>query len=409
VFGRTPILSIADLRRRARQRLPRIVFDVIESGVEDERGLIRNESAFLQFTLMPRYFIDVTRTTQATPLLGDHFELPFGIAPTGFAGLFREGADLLLARAAAAAQIPFILSGASVEKLETVAKAAPMHAWYHLYPARDASVTADLLARAEHAGFRHLVITVDNPVYPNRERDTRNGFGKPWWQLHPSLLAEALTHPSWLIEYIVRGGMPVLQNWLPYAGAHASGIEVARFFRSQSPSVQTWRDLEALRARWHGKLIIKGIQHPDDARRAADIGVDGVIVSNHGGKACDRLPSPLDTLPCVVAAVGSRIAVMFDSGIRRGADIVIAACLGAQFSFVGRATLYGVAALGQPGVERAIAILRDEIASTLALIGCPDFAGLSPAFLAGRHATPDRAARRNALEPASLMLAKERA
>jgi L-lactate dehydrogenase (cytochrome)/(S)-mandelate dehydrogenase len=409
VFAPAPILSIDDLRKRARRRLPRIVFDVIESGVEDEHGLARNESAFRQYALMPRYFIDVTRTMQATPLLGEHYDCPFGIAPTGFAGLFREGADLMLARSAAAARIPFILSGASVEKLEAVAKAAPGHAWYHLYPARDPSITADLLARAERAGFTHLVITVDNPVYPNRERDTRNGFGKPWWQLRPSLLAEALTHPSWLIEYIARGGMPVLQNWLPYAGAQASGLEVARFFRSQSPSVQTWRDLEALRRRWHGKLIVKGIQHPDDARRATDLGVDGIIVSNHGGKSCDRLPSPLDTLPGVVAAVGSRTAVMFDSGIRRGADIVVAACLGAQFSFVGRATLYGVAALGEPGVERAIAILRNEIASTLALIGCPDFAALSQAFLVRESATSDRTALQKAVKPTSLTLAKERA
>jgi L-lactate dehydrogenase (cytochrome)/(S)-mandelate dehydrogenase len=374
-------LSINDLRTLARRRLPKIVFDVIESGVEDERGLERNLRAFALRQFLPRYLVDVSHPQQQVTLLGRTYKSAFGIAPTGFAGLFRPGADAMLARAALAADIPFILSGASVERLETIGRVAPENAWYHLYPARDPAITADLLARARQAGFSCLVMTVDNPVYPNRERDTRNGFGKPWWQLGPHLLAEALTHPGWLFNYVKDGGMPALQNWAPYAGDGANGLDIARFFRSQSPSVQTWNQLERLRDQWPGKLVIKGIQHPADATRAADLGVDGIIVSNHGGKSCDGLPSPLDVLPGVVAAVGERLDVMYDSGIRRGADIVMAGCLGATFCFVGRATLYGVAALGQPGVERAIAILRKEIETTLALIGCPSFADLTPAFL----------------------------
>jgi L-lactate dehydrogenase (cytochrome)/(S)-mandelate dehydrogenase len=374
-------LSIADLRRMAQRRLPKIIFDVIESGVEDERGLARNEGAFARHHFLPRYGIDVEQRNQAITLFGQSYASPFGLAPTGFAALFRHGADSMLARAAATANIPFILSGASAETPEAIAQVAPRHAWYHLYPARQRAITSDLLARAQNAGLRKLVLTVDNPVYPNRERDTRNGFGQPWWRLRPSMLAEALTHPAWLLAYLKHGGMPVLQSWAPYAGPAASGLEIARFFRSQSPSIQTWNDIARLRRRWQGQLIIKGLQHPDDALRAAELGVDGIIVSNHGGKACDGLPSPLDTLPGIHAAVGQRVTVMFDSGIRRGADIVVAACLGAKFSFVGRATLYGVSAFGEAGAARAIEILRTEIDTTLALIGCPVFRELCPAFI----------------------------
>jgi len=377
-------LSIDDLRSLARKRLPRIVFEVIESGVEDERGLTRNTEAFAQRHFLPRYLVDVSHPMQVVNLLGHSYDSAFGIAPTGFAGLFRPHADTMLARAAAVANVPFILSGASVEKLETIARVALRHAWYHLYPARDPAITHDLLDRALQAGFTHLVLTVDNPVYPNRERDTRNGFGKPWWQLRPSVLADALMHPSWLAAYLRDGGMPVLQNWAPYVNNSREGFEVARFFRSQSPTVQTWQDLAELRARWPGKLILKGILHPDDAVRATDLGIDGIIVSNHGGKSCDGLPSPLDTLPGIAAAVGTRIDVMFDSGIRRGADIVMAMCLGAKFCFVGRPTLYGVTAMGQPGVARAIDILNREVEITLALIGCRSTQDLSPAFLVPR-------------------------
>jgi len=183
------------------------------------------------------------------------------------------------------------------------------------------------------------------------------------------------------LRYLASGGMPLMDTWARYAPAGASPGEVGAFFRSQSPSIQTWRDLERLRVGWPGRFVLKGIQHPDDARRAADLGVDAVIVSNHGGKSFDALPSPVDTLPAVKAALGGRMPVMLDSGIRRGADIVIALCLGADFVFVGRSTLYGVAAAGEAGAARAIAILRDEIDLTLAMIGCSTVDALGPSFL----------------------------
>jgi isopentenyl diphosphate isomerase/L-lactate dehydrogenase-like FMN-dependent dehydrogenase len=377
-------LSIADLRRLAKRRLPRTIFEVIESGTEDEYALERNEAAFRDYRLWPRYLIDVGATDQSMTLFGTRYASPFGMAPTGFAGVLRQGADTMMARGAKAANIPFVLSGASIETLEAVSKLAPQHVWTHLYPAKDGAVTSDLMQRAIDAGRQVLVLTVDNPVYPNRERDTRNRFGRPIREQRFSTILNTALHLSWTIEFLRRGGFPRMESWARYAGRAASGPEIAAYFRSQSPSIVTWRDLETIRARWPGKLVLKGIQHPDDARRAVAAGVDGVIVSNHGGKAHDPLAVPLHTLRFVREAVGDRIPVMIDGGVRRGSDIVIAACLGASFVFVGRATLYGVAAAGFDGVCKAIDILRREIAISLALIGCPAFSDLDAGVLFDR-------------------------
>lgn len=381
-------LSIGDLRRLARRRLPRILFELIESGVEDEYGLIRNEAAFRQFRLLPRYLGDIEKRDQSKELMGRHYDCPFGIAPTGFAAMLRRDADAMLAAAARDANIPFVISGASAAPIQALARTAPDHVWYHLYPAKDPAFTEDILKRVADAGIGTLVYTVDNPVYPKRERDIRNGFSLPL-RLRLSTMIEALKHPAWVLEYLRHGGMPVMDTWARYAGEGKSAGEIAAFFRSQSPCVKTWRDIEAWRKRWPGRLVLKGIQHPDDAKRAVDAGIDGIIVSNHGGKSFDALPSPLETLPAVKAAVGQRAAVMLDSGIRRGSDMVIARCLGADFVFVGRATLYGVVAGGQAGAKRAIDILRGDIDMSLAMIGCPRFGDLSDQFLMGPAVSVD--------------------
>jgi isopentenyl diphosphate isomerase/L-lactate dehydrogenase-like FMN-dependent dehydrogenase len=386
-------LNVDDLRRMAKRRLPKILYDCIESGVEDERGIVRNERAFGEFRLLPRYGVDVSRREPGLELFGRRWGLPFGIAPTGFAGLFRRGADGMLARAAAKADVPYVLSGASVADIEAVVAEAPGHVWYHLYAAKDVRITDDLVARAAAAGVGHLVVTVDNPVLPKRERDIRNGFALPL-KLRPSILAEMLTHPAWIVEYLRAGGLPTMGAWARYAPEPTDPAGVGAFFRTQSPSVQTWADLERIRSRWPGRFLVKGIQHPDDARRAVGIGADAVIVSNHGGKVFDPLPSPLETLPAVRAALPRSVPVLLDSGVRRGTDLLIALALGADFVFVGRATLYGVVAGGQPGAERAIAILADEVDRALALVGCPRAADLDASLLLGgigdgpRHAPP---------------------
>lgn len=379
-FKRAEPLSIGDFERLARRRLPRVLFETIESGVEDELCLATNREAFRRHRFVPRACTDVTERSQATTLLGVEHRSPFGIAPTGIAGTFRRDAELFLARAAAKAGIPFILSGACMTSMEAIAAISPDTTWFQLYPARDRSIAASMVGQAEAAGMAGLVLTIDNPVLPKRERDSRNGFSLPL-RLPLRTLLEALTHPAWLWRYMLDGGLPMMEVWQPYARPGADAGEVAQFFRSQSPTVQTWRDLERYRSTWPGKLILKGVMHPDDAARAAGLGFDGVIVSNHGGKALDRVPAPLEMLPAVRQAVPATTAVMIDSGVRRGSDIVLARCLGADYVFAGRAMLYAVAARGQPGAERAVAILQDEIDRTLALVGCADFARLGPGFL----------------------------
>jgi L-lactate dehydrogenase (cytochrome)/(S)-mandelate dehydrogenase len=375
-------LSIGDIERLAKRRLPRVLYEGIASGVEDEHGVARNEAAFSQYRLLPRHLVDVSKRDQSATLFGRHYASPFGISPTGIAGIFHRDAELMLARAAADAHVPFIMSGASMVSIERIARIDPANTWFQIYAARDAKISDDFIRRARDAGFGTLVLTVDNPVLPKRERDMRNGFRLP-----PRLalldLLEALRHPGWVLAYLAQGGMPVMETWSPYTPSGASAAEVAHFFRTQSPSVQTWRDLEAFRRAWPGKLVVKGIMRPADALRCAEHGVDGIIVSNHGGKALDRAPASLEALPPIKAAVGDRLPVMLDSGVRRGSDIIIACCLGADFVFLGRATLYGVAAAGQAGAARALDILREEIDITLGLIGCPRFDDLGVDFLMG--------------------------
>jgi (S)-mandelate dehydrogenase len=268
----------------------------------------------------------------------------------------------MLAEAAAKANIPYIMSGASNDSIEATAKVAPANAWYQLYAAREAGVREDMIRRTADAGMAALVLTVDVPVSSKRERNIRNGFANvrgglfQALSLKPSILAEALTHPGWIVDYLRHGGgTPMMQNWQPYAAAGGSAEQVYNFARSIQPfDVQSWRDLERYRHLFPRSLIVKGIMSPADALRAAEIGVDGIIVSNHGGRQLDQAPASLDVLSAISEAVGDKLAVLLDSGIRRGADILIALCLGAKFVFMGRPTRYGATAGGIPGVSKAL-------------------------------------------------------
>jgi len=382
-------INIEDLHRMARRRLPKVAFDFIEGGLEDEHGLDRNTAAFHKHHLLPRYLVDVSKRDQSATIFGQTFSSPFGISPTGSAGLFRRGADMMLAEAAREANIPYIMSGASNETIEDAARVAPKNAWYQLYAARDGKISDDLIKRTADAGLSTLVLTVDVPVHSKRERNMRNGFANirgNWLQaalsLKPSLLAEAMTHPGWVIEYIRHGGTPALGNWLPYLSNGASAEETVKFNRSMVPAhAQTWKDLERYRRLFPRNLVVKGIMDPRDAVRAAEIGCDGVIVSNHGARQLDQAPASLDVLPAVKRAVGDRMTIMLDSGVRRGADILIAMCLGAQFCFFGRPTLYGAVAGGLPGVKKAVDIFRGEIDLVMGQIGCPSLNELGPDFL----------------------------
>ena len=375
----TLAINYDDLRRMAKRRVPRIAFDFLEGGVDDEQGLNRNSEAFSRRALVPRYLIDASKPDQTTTLFGKTYAHPFGIAPTGGASLFRRDADMILARAAKAANVPFIISGAATATMEEVAGVARDNSWYQLYIARDRAISRDMVARAAACEFSTLVLSVDVPGQVRRERNLRNGFGRP---MKPTLSAkiETLKHPAWLLEYYTGGGLTA-SNWIKYAAKNASARGVLDFLATQFPTPAVWDDVAWIRKQWKGNFVIKGIMSPDDARRAAAMGVDGLMISNHGGRQLDRSPSPLEVLPAIRDAVGEKLVVMFDSGIRRGSDIVTAMCLGAKFCFVGRWTLFGATAGGEAGANHALSMVSTEVASIMTQIGASDIANLGSQFL----------------------------
>ena len=373
------VVNIEDLRKRAKERLPKIAYDFIEGGTDDEVGLVTNESAFRKARLVPRYLVDVSVRDQSTTLFGRTYASPIGIAPTGLAGLFRHGADLMLAEAARDADVPFIMSGAATGSIEDLGRIAPDHGWYQLYSAKDQAISEDMIRRAADAGLRTLVFTVDVPEGSNRERNIRNGFGRP---LRLSLRSkiDALMHPAWMLQWL-RHGTPFFDNWAKYAGPGADADKVSDFVAYNNRAPMTWKHVERYRELWKGNFVLKGIMHPDDAIRAHAMGVDGVMVSNHGARQLDNAPSPLEVLPAIRDAVGDKMTVMFDGGIRRGIDALIALCTGAKFVFVGRPTLYGVTAGGKAGADAALGIFRREIDLSMAQLGVTRIADLGPQFL----------------------------
>jgi L-lactate dehydrogenase (cytochrome)/(S)-mandelate dehydrogenase len=372
-------INLDDLRKIAKRRLPKIAYDFIEGGVEDEHGLGVNERAFRNRRLLPRYMVDVSQRDQSVTLFGRRYASPFGIAPTGLIGLFRPGGDLMLAEAAAKANVPFIMSGAATATIEDLGKIAPQHGWYQLYTAKDRAISEDQIRRAADAGLSTLVITVDVPVRPRRERNLRNGFRRPL-KLSLGTYLDALRYPSWLAGYLTHG-MPMIANWAHYAPKGASADTVADLFETQTTASITWKDIERFRALWPRNLVLKGIMRVDDATRAAEAGCDGLMVSNHGARQVDQAPSPLEVLPEIRDAVGDRLTLMLDSGVRRGADALIALCLGAKAVFTGRMTLYGTVAGGRAGAEMALGILRREVDLVMGQIGAPNLGVLGPDFL----------------------------
>jgi L-lactate dehydrogenase (cytochrome)/(S)-mandelate dehydrogenase len=357
------------------------MFDFIEGGVEDEVGLRTNAQAFREVRLVPRYYIDTSKREQTANILGLTFSSPFGIAPTGMAGAFQKDAERFLARAANDTNIPYLMSGASNASMEDGAKLAPKNLWYQIYGAKDRSYQLDLVKRAIDCGLTTIAVTCDVPVSSNRERNRRNGFVRPLKMTLPTIL-EAMLHPEWVINYYKDGGLPMLANWKKYAKEGSTPDQVADLFASQTPDAsQAWNDLEAIRKLWPGKLLVKGIMHPEDARIAVSMGVDGILVSNHGARQLDNMPSPVDMLPMIRNAVGPDVALLLDSGIRRGSDIVAALCMGADFVLTGRATLYGATAGGLAGVKKAVSILKREIDLVLGQIGAPNLEALGPHYL----------------------------
>jgi len=381
--------NIADLREIARRRLPRIAWDFLERGAEEEVTLRRNRAVFAAIKLKPRTLVDVSGRSLKTTLLGATYDAPFGIAPTGAAGLYCFEADMALARAAEAARIPFVLSTASFIELERVAREVGGSKWFQLYMSKERESAERLVKRAADAGFEALAVTTDVPVGGNREFNRRNGFEMPF-RLNLKNALDGVLHPRWLVNVFLRtlmtSGVPRFRNADANEGGRIVSKNLAEF-RARRDALD-WSDLQWLRQIWPRKLLVKGILSAEDAKRALENGADGIFVSNHGGRQLDGAPSPIEVLPEIAAAVGGRIAILADSGFRRGSDIVKALALGADFVFMGRAGLYGAAAGGEAGVAHAMGLLRTEVERVMALIGCPAVAALDASFLAPAKDSP---------------------
>ena len=374
-------INLEDMRLLARRNLPRIAFDFIDGGADDELCLKRNREAFEKYRLLPRYLRDVSQRDQSVVLFGRTYASPIGISPTGLAGLWRPDADLMQAAAARDANVPYLLSSAANASLEDVMHVAPEHVWFQMYCTSDESINADLVQRAVKARVGVLVISVDVPVNSNRERNRRNGFSRPL-RMTPGVVLNAMGHPAWVLRYLRAGGIPMMRNWMPYATKGASATQVADMYGTLTPApMVSWEHLRRIRDAWLGPLVIKGLLHPDDAREAVRLGANGLVVSNHGGRQLDAAPSPLELLPAIRDAVGNQVELILDSGVRRGSDVVIARCLGARAAIFGRPSLYAVAAAGQPGVARVLQIMRNEIDMVQAQIGCRAFEELDTSYL----------------------------
>ncbi len=370
-IGRHPAagaVAIGDLRDAARRHLPRAVFDFIDGGAEDEVSLRHNRRVFEQVALCQRVLVGTATRNQSIELFGRRWAAPFAIGPTGLAGMARPGAELALARAAGAAGVPFTLSTFACATIEDVAASCPGPKWFQLYILRDRGLSRALLQRAQAAGYEALVVTADCPVSGQRERDPRNHFAIPL-RLTPRNAADVLRRPAWLLDAL-RAGPPLPVNLAQVAGGRADARSLAELSAEQLDSTVTWDDLAAVRRDWPRTLIVKGVLSPEDVRRAAALGADGVIASNHGGRQLDTAPPPLMLLPALAEAASGRVVLLCDSGFRRGADVVKAFALGADGVLLGRATLYGVAAAGEAGAARALGILRDDVDRVLALLGC---------------------------------------
>ena len=378
------VWNIEDLRRMARRRLPRGVFDFFDGGAEDETTLAANRAAFARVRFAPRVLVDVSRADTGTEILGAPTRLPLAIAPTGASGLGWPDADVALARAAAAMGIPFTLSTAANTSIERVAREAPGRLWFQLYVLRDRAVTAKLVERARAADYEALMVTVDLPVGGKRERDFHNDFMIPFRPSGRNLL-DFLSRPRWLLG-LLRRGVPKLENLEGYESEGHSGPAtrgtIASSVGSHLDPAFDWDRLKALRDSWPRKLIVKGVARADDAERIAALGCDAIVVSNHGGRQLDGAIATLEALPEIARAVGGRSTVLLDSGVRRGSDIVKARALGARAVLVGRAPLYGVSAAGEAGARRALEILADELVRTMQLCGVTRFDDIAGELIA---------------------------
>src|SRR5438270_8368339 len=375
------VLNVADLRRIAKRRVPRAVFDYLDGGADAEITLRENCRAFEDIIFRPHQAIAMEHCDLRTTVLGNEISFPAMLAPVGYSRLMHPGGEVAAAHAAGTAGTGYILSTISGHKLENVKAASQGPVWYQLYLVGGREAAEGSIDRARRAGFSALVITVDTPVAGLRERDPRNGMKE---LLGASLFAKIpyvpnfLAHPGWLASFLRDGGTPKLENVvIPGKGP----MELLDVGAALASATVTWEDLRWIRELWSGPIVVKGLLTGDDARRAADEGAAAVVVSNHGGRQLDSVSPTLRALPEVVAAVKGQAEVLMDGGVRRGSDIVKALCLGACAVLIGRAYAYGLAAAGEAGVARALEILRSDVERTLRLLGCPSVGALDRSYV----------------------------
>jgi (S)-mandelate dehydrogenase len=377
----TKPVNVEDFRILAQRRLPKMIFDYLEGGAEDEIGMKHNREVFERYRLMPRRLVDVSKRDIGIDLFGRHQTAPFMIGPTGLnAALWPKG-DILLARAAEKTGIPFVLSTASNASIEEVAAASKGDLWFQLYIVQR-KLAEQMVRRADEAGYSTLVLTTDVGVNGNRERDLRNNFGLPM-RYTPRLIYDGVTHPRWSFGFMLNG-MPQFGNFMT---ADSSNVEMqATLMHRQMDASFSWEDFNWLRKLWRRTLLVKGIMRPDDAERCIAAGADGVILSNHGGRQLDAAVSPLDVL--AESRARTSAPILIDSGYRRGTDIVKSLALGANAVLLGRAPLYGLAAAGEAGVEHVLSLLKDEVDRTLAQIGCASASQLLPDYVTADGSIP---------------------
>jgi len=362
--------TIEDLRKRARRRVPRFAFDYVDGAAgQGETGMLRNAAALDAVELVPRYGIENFKADMEVELFGRRFAAPVAIAPMGLPGLVWPGGEEAFARAAQAARIPFTLGSSAGAPIERIAELAPDCTWFQLYrmPRDDLAINFDLVRRAEAAGVHALVLTLDVPARTKRPRELRNRLIIPY-SVGLRTVVDVLPHPAWLLA-LKRHGQTAFANYQAYAGENAPNSEVVKFVRAHSGGTFTWDEVARFREAWKGPLVVKGILHPQDAERAIGLGVDGIVVSNHGGRQLESAPASIDVLPAIAAAVGGRATVLFDSGIRSGEDVVRALALGAKSTLSGRAFMYGLAALGDQGPGHVADFFFEEIAEALRQVG----------------------------------------